>query len=279
MKTMPGAAQVVEFDPHSQRLLMNRSGRDAQGATWSRTTLWDLTTDQAVIERDLGQGVLAFQTDGTPLQLSWVAGQRAESLLRGELILAKIGAEIDSSKTCQRFRSPLEGLSDFRPITLSHQGSRLAAVAWPVRKQGDKFIVEGGVSTIAIWDVDARWDAGFKEPIRILKHKATQDLALSPDGRLLAAWDKSGEITVWTLPDGKEFRRFRVGRVPVSCLVFGRDPVWHEDDSVPPWLLAVGESSGLITVWDLSAHRPRSTCRGSEFGVHAMDFMRRWTLS
>ena len=60
--------------------------------------------------------------------------------------------------------------------------------------------------------------------------------------------------------------------MPVSCLAFGRDPVWRDDDSVPPWLLAVGESSGLITVWDLHGHRPRSTCRGSEFDVRAMDF-------
>ena len=94
---------VVQFDPHSERLLINRSGKDAQGATWTRTTLWNLTTDQAVVERNLGQGVLAFQTDETPLQLSWVRGQRAESFPCRELVLAKIAPKSTRVKSANAF--------------------------------------------------------------------------------------------------------------------------------------------------------------------------------
>jgi serine/threonine protein kinase/WD40 repeat protein len=262
IKTLPGAAHVLEFDPGSKRLLIFRGGVDETKKPWFRTTLWDRTTYRTLVERDLGAGVLAFRPDGTPLQLSWVYGDLPKSKLFTKLRLF----HVTSGEILREYRSPLEGLSHLRAIALSRQGSRLAAVALPVHQNGGALIPDGDTTTIAVWD------AASDKPIQTLKHKATQDILLSPDGRLLAAWDTEGEITVWTLPDGKELRRFRVGRAPVLCLAFGRDPVWHEDGSAPPWLLAVGESHGLVTVWDLRAQRPRSVCRGSKFDVRAMDF-------
>src|SRR5262249_52235536 len=101
-----------------------------------------------------------------------------------------------------------------------------------------------------------------------------EGLVLSTDGRVLAAWDEGGEITVWLLPEGKPITTFRVSRSRVGCLAFGRDPLWHDSPALalPPWLLAVGDSGGLITVWDLFAHRPRSICRGSSYEINALAF-------
>jgi len=262
VKTLPVAARAVEFDPRSDRLLIFRTSEVLKGKPWFRTTLWDRTTYQTVLERDLGPGVLAFRPDGTPLQLSWVHEEPPKSRLSTKLRLFNV----TTGEILREYRSPLGGLTDLQAIALSRQGSRFAAVSVAVHREGDNFIPDGDDRTIAAWD------AASDKPIHTLKHQATQDLILSPDGRLLAAWDVAGEITVWTLPDGKELSRFRVGRAPLFCLAFGRDPVWHEDSSVPPWLLAVGESSGLITVWDLRAGRPRSVCRGSIYEVRALDF-------
>jgi len=257
VKTIPGAARVVEFDPRSEHLLIVRAGHDEKRKPWFRTLLWDRTTYRTLVERDLGDGVIAFWPDGTPLQASW---ERDDP---GRLRLYDVG----SGTELRRFRSPLEGSSVFRAITLSRTGSHLAAVAFRARKQGESLDVDTqAATTIAVWD------AASGQQLGNLEHKATQDVALSPDGRLLAAWNFEGEITVWTIPDRKLLSRFRVGRAPVFCLTFGRDPVWHEDHSVPPWLLAVGESTGLVTIWDLPHQRPRSTCRGSTFDVSAMDF-------
>ena len=227
-----------------------------------RTTIWDRTNEKVIVERDLGNGVVAFGPDDTPLQLSWVRDDPLESGPSMKLRLSNV----TSGAIVRDYQSPLDGLSDLPAITLSRTGSHLAAVAVSVRQNGNKFVSEGDDSTIAVWEVASQ------KPIRIFKHKASQDLVLSPDGRLLAAWDLMGEITVWTVADGNELRRFRVGRAPVFCLTFGRDPIWQVDQSAPNWLLAVGESSGLITVWDLRAHRPRSVCRGSSFDVRAIDF-------
>jgi hypothetical protein len=148
--------------------------------------------------------------------------------------------DVISGTEVRAFRSPLAGPSALPALTLSRDGSRLAAMACPVHQENEKLVLErDGNTSIAVWE------AASEPPIKVLEHKATQDVVLSPDGRLFAAWDSTGEIMVWTLPDGKRFSSFRVGRCPVSCLAFGRAQVWRENDSVAPWLLSVAESSGL----------------------------------
>ena len=264
VRTMPGPAQVVEFNPNSERLLLFRMGELEKGKPWSRTTLWDCTTDRTLVERDLGEGILAFRPDGTPLQLSWVREEPPKPRHSMKLRLF----DVTSGDILGEYRSPLGGLSDLQAFALSRDGSQLAAVAIPVRQDGDKLISDDDNTTIAVWD------AASDKPTHTLKHKATQGLVLSPDGRLLAAWDREGETTVWTLPEGRLLTRLRVGRCPVSSLAFGRDPVWHDGEkaSGPSWRLAVGESDGLITIWDLRTGRRRSVCRGTSYEVRALDF-------
>jgi WD40 repeat protein len=254
LKSIPGFAPDVKFDPQSKHLLFVRGDLDEMKRPRIRTMLWDRAADRMIAERDLGQGVVAFRPDGTPIQASRDAADKSRVRL----------LDVSSGEEIRTLRSPLEGPSIVSAITLSRDGSRLAAVVRPGKEDPDD--PRDGPTTLVAWDVSS------DRPLRTLAHKATQGVVLSPDGRFLAAWDSSGEITVWTLPDGKELPRFHVGRMPVSCLAFGRDPVWHDDGPAPPWLLAVGESSGLITVWDLDANRPRSICRGSNFGVDSMDF-------
>jgi serine/threonine protein kinase/WD40 repeat protein len=255
-KYLPGAVGPVAFDSTSERVLNVRSGIDQQGRPWSQTILWERATQRTLVERDLGDGFPAFRPDGTPIQLSWDRNDPARLHLH----------DVKSGRAMRTFRSPLAGLSALTLVTLSRDGSRLAAVACPARREKKVVVPErAGKTSIVV-------DAAFDQSIKTLEHKATQDLVLSPDGRLLAAWDATGVITVWTMPDGKRLSSFRVGRCPVSCLAFGRDPVWHEDVSAAPWLLAVAESSALVTIWDLSQNRARNVCHGSEFGVGAMDF-------
>jgi serine/threonine protein kinase/WD40 repeat protein len=272
VKTAQLRADVVAFDPHSKWLLACGWRQSQPGQTSARTVLWDLTADKLVVDRDLGDGMVAVQNDGSPLQLSFAKELPKESGRYQELVLFKVSADKAAQDLNQRFRSPVKEATDLRAIAISREGSRLAAAAWPPLENSDLLAIAGRETTIAVWDVDSRWDGAFKEPIKVLKHSGTQGLVLSPDGRLLAAWDVSAEITVWTLPDARQLTRFRVGRAPVNNAAFGRDPFWHEDSSVPPWVLAVGDSSTLITVWDLRANRPRNLCSGTDFSVGALDF-------
>jgi len=262
VKSFQSAAESLEFSPNSEQLLMVQSPSDDQGA--HRTTLWDRTSDQVILQRELGSGVVTFRPEGVPLQLSRVPEMSVPELTK-ELQLY----DVASGNVLHTFQSPLEGLSDLQAIALADRGSHLAAVAVPCRKEAEQLLHDRDACVIVVWNADS------EAPIVKLQGQSIrqiQGLILSPDGRLLAAWDDSGEVIVWTLPDGREHARFRVGRMPISCLAFGREPVWQEDPSAFPWLLAIGESSGLITIWDLNAKRPRSVCRGSPFTVRAMDF-------
>ena len=243
-KTFPGWFQQVAFDPRANRLLIHGIGPKVQGRPTFLTALWDRATDMIVVEKDLGRGVIAFHEDGTPLQLSQ----------SGEDPAALTLYDVTSSRPLHQFRSPGQSLSNITALTLSRTGKHLAVVARPVHKGPDGRSVPIGVATTL-----AVWNAASGDLVGTLDHKATVGLVLSPDGRLLAAWDEAGEITVWLLPEGRALTHFRVSRARVNCLAFGRDPVWHARPAVnlPPWLLAVGDSGGLITVWDLSTNQAR----------------------
>jgi serine/threonine protein kinase/WD40 repeat protein len=262
--TMRHPAQSVAFDPLSARVLVTRLDTESmrRGRPWTRTTLFDRTPDRVLAERDLGLGVVGFGPDGTPLQLSWVRGQGPGPPSRTSLKLF----DVASGRALHEYRPEVPGPFDITAIALARLGSRLAAVSVPVRPKSGELAPDDRNKTITVWDV------GPGRPVRTLGHGRTQDLTLSPDGRMLAAWDTAGEVSVWALPDGKPLGRFRVGRMPVTCLAFGRDPYWYGDESVPPWVLTVGESSGLVTVWDLRLARPRSVCRGTSFTVTGLDF-------
>ena len=258
-KTIPRPFQQVAFGRRANRLLMHGQGPIAQGRPTHITALWDGATDTIMVEKDLGPGVIAFRDDGAPLQLSQDREDPAALTLY----------DVTTSRSLHQFRSPRQGLSAITALTLSRTGKHLAVVARPMQEEPNGTLVtDGEGSSLAVWD------AGTGERVITLAHKATVDLVLSPDGRLLAAWDEAGEITVWLVPEGKPLRLFHVSRSHVKCLAFGHDPVWRErrESDLPPWLLAVGDSGGLITVWDLFANQPRSICRGSSYEINALDF-------
>jgi serine/threonine protein kinase/WD40 repeat protein len=258
-KSFPRAVQQVALDPKGDRLLMHADGPETNGHPTSVTLLWDGATDTMVVEKDLGSGVVTFRDDGTPIQLSHNGDGAAVLTLY----------DVSTSRPLHQFRSARAGSSANTASALSRSGRHVAAVTRSVRIEPDgRTIPVGDATTLAVWD------ATSGDQVRTVEHKKTVGLVLSPDGRLLAAWDEASEVTVWLLPTGKPLAHFRVSRAPVKCLAFGRDPVWHDTPGLqlPPWLLAAGDSGGLITVWDLSANRQRSICRGSLYEVNALDF-------
>jgi serine/threonine protein kinase/WD40 repeat protein len=262
VKSFPDDASQIAFNDTSDRLLMVHEG-DGPPDRRFRTTLFDRATDQVLVQRDLGPGVVAFRGGGTPLQLSCDLKDQARLRL----------FDVASGKELHTLGSSLEGLSAITAIALSGDGLHCAAVARPLHQEEGQVKFAGDAVSIMVWDTASG------QLVRRLEHQAALDVVFSPDHQLLAAWSDSGEITVWSLPEGRRVTSFRVGRCPVYFLAFGRDPVWSDekgalgqDGANRSWLLAVGESSGLITVWDLRAGRPRIVCRGSSYEVRSMAF-------
>ena len=88
------------------------------------------------------------------------------------------------------------------------------------------------------------------------------EVALAPEGGLLALGLEDGHITVWCLPQGNPLDSMRFDRNPIQRLSFGRDPVRRQGGSAAGsgWLLASGDRGGGLVVWDVASHTPRSIC-------------------
>src|SRR5262249_10521460 len=99
-------------------------------------------------------------------------------------------------------------------------------------------------------------------------------VALSEDKSLLAAGHREGEITLRSFPQGKEITKLRADRMRITCLAFQKDRLRREGPANPTkgWLLAAGDSSATVTLWDCEMRAQRATCRGSDHHVHAVAF-------
>jgi WD40 repeat protein len=189
---------------------------------------------------------VGWAPDGTPVQL--VAGTNC-CILRE----ARTGREI------QAFRFPARHVvvGENGPVLgMLPDGSRVAAV-----------VSNGADSSVVAWETATR--AVLSEA-----SGTASSLAFSPDGGCLACGGLEGEITVRSLPglQPTQVLRTRVWRAPVLALAFTADPLipYEATAQTNRWLLASGNRSGAIAIWDVSAGQPPAWCRGSPYGVFSL---------
>ncbi len=152
------------------------------------------------------------------------------------------------STTVEARDSLLRALEHFpRLITFLHgnQGPVLTVAFSPA----DDTLISGGQDgTIRRWAVaghDGRW-APIGLPLRSYTGNVTT-MALSHDGRTLAAADSTGTIQFWDLPSGRPAGALPADQ-PESTTNLAFSP------AAP--LLAFGGSDGAIHLWDVSHGRP-----------------------
>jgi serine/threonine protein kinase/WD40 repeat protein len=244
VKRLPHTAASLAFDRQGKRLLLG-GWEDPNTKRDEPARLWDATTDTLVASTRPGAGVVAFRDDGTPLHLAPLADDPATLSLWDMAKQAEL----------RRFRVPIEGKLVGMAYALGRDGSLVGGLA----------ATAGGSGRIAIWD------AATGELKQTLAHPAG-DLEFSPDGRLLAAWDLEGTITVWSLPEAEPVATLRAGHMPVRCVAFGRDPLRRArpGPAHEGWLLVAGDAGGVVTVWDLQTRQPRASCFGSAYIVYGL---------
>jgi WD40 repeat protein len=241
-------ASSVAFDIIGQRLLLGgvtalpSHNRPAEGAK-----VWDRQRDKMLhVSSQTCDGPVAFRADGTPLQL--VADVRN----RHAVVLWDVAGD----RLVREFRlatgGPPEALTAYNhpALVLTADGATVAA-AFP---RPDK--------TAAL----AVWDAATGNLLYQTVDKASA-LAVAPGRTLLAQGDADGRIVIRSLPKGEILATLKADRAAITCLAFERDRRRKavQPSAVAGWLLAAGDESGTVTVWDCEARIPRCECRGSSY--------------
>jgi serine/threonine protein kinase/WD40 repeat protein len=235
-REFPGAASSVALDAEGKRLLMGGSGDKP-------ARLWDGSEQPPAESKLRGAGPVAFAADGTPLQLV-LKEER-------ELVLWNVA----TNQQVRAFTLPADEMR-ITALELSAEGSLIGACG-----QSN----DGAKGLIAIWNRD-----NGEMVLRL--DRVASAISFSPDGALLAAGDSTGRSAVWRIADGSTVAdELSADRAGIMALAFGRDPRTAGQPQ-PRWLLAAGDDSGTITIWNLARKSPRTFCRGSVHHIHSLEF-------
>jgi WD40 repeat protein len=232
-------ASWAAFSPDGKRLLLGGANA-GPGQAPRPARIWDRATDTAVTSRQAGPGPVVFRRDGTPLQM--VPRDTPATLLVWDVDRQRPVGE------CRFAGEP-------SPAALLRNGHRLPVAA--VSADARRVAAAAGADSrgvVAVWDV-----ASGQQLLQLAA--IPHALALAPDGGLLAAGDRQGHVTVWSVPEGKLLADFQE-RLTVFSLAFSPDGR----------RLACGTEGGSLTVWDWLARRALCHCRGSGYDVAVVAF-------
>jgi serine/threonine protein kinase/WD40 repeat protein len=246
-------ASGLAFDRKGQRLLIGGWEKDV-------ARVWNSPADpEPVFSKQAGAGPVAFRDD-TPLQLVQSPDDSGALLLW----------DVNRQKTLQTFRLQQDGAlgaavggsvraaskvltPNLHDLALAADGTLVAAA----------FTARSGQNRVVVWE------AASGKRVKQWETEA-RALAFSPDGKLLAAGDAKGNLTVWSLPKGDKIATLKSDRTLIQSLAFGRDV--RRGLGGPGWFLAAGHKGGVVTIWDLLTRVPRAYCRGSQYDIYALDF-------
>jgi len=191
-----------------------------------------------------GEGPVCWPDTDVPLQLAVVSSQ---VVLREALtgVVRRQFLQLDAA----------ESSSYSRPLLALAPDGRNAAAA-----------VNGNVLV---------WSAEAAESVGELPARATA-LTFSPDGSRLGVGEEDGTTRVFFVPGlTNEVVVVRATRTtPIRALAFVRDPLTPYDRRRDPnsWLLAIGDQSKAINIWDLQKRQSPIPCLGPIWQLTALAF-------
>jgi serine/threonine protein kinase/WD40 repeat protein len=235
------SASSVAFDAQGKRLLIGGASTykhyDAEPAK-----VWDSETRAVMaVSNRMEAGPVAFSPDGTPWQL--IGGEGASlQLWDVEKKVEIIRYDFDPNQP----RVVRFGLDGHRfPVAMTGDASVVAAAG----------ITDEGKAVMAVWQ--------GKAGARMLDLPAEATcLAFSRDGQHLAAGDRSGKVTIWSVTGSQPLQPIPASKLTIRSLAFSPDGR----------RLAIGDSGGLIAVWRLDSQLLPLQCPGSSHDVFALTF-------
>jgi WD40 repeat protein len=149
-----------------------------------------------------------------------------------------------------------DGKASQRSIS-AHNGAVTAALFTP---NGGQIASRGGDGTIKIWDSST---GALLRTFQVGKPPGGScSLAVSPDGRLIAAGTVNREIKLWSLADGTELRSLTGHAGAVNAVAFSPDGR----------TVASGSTDKTIKLWDVTSGRELGTLTGHTSSIACLAF-------
>jgi WD40 repeat protein len=124
---------------------------------------------------------------------------------------------------------------------LAVEGLPLRRLAWSAGGRRLAATGEGSPAVVLVWEVPEGGRGATARPLPRLEGGSGEGVALSPDGRLVAATEDEGAL-VWEAATGRLLRRFKAGDSSTRPLAFTPDGR----------RLLAGCSDGGVRLWDVS---------------------------
>lgn len=238
-----GAASV-RFDQQGTRLLMGGMGDGAK--------LWDSPTAKLHTASGTNGGAVAFLENGSAVQL--LLDVEPASLVLADVVTSQV---VSTWNLPELMTADVRRKEALRHEVLTPDGSTCILV---LANQA------GGETIVALTATEVRTMANSA---------GVTAVAVSADGSLVAIAESTGRVCVWQTRDGKRMAEFQAGRNEICSLALHqtvRLPESSRTGTNGVWLVAVGDSGGVITLWDLRTQTVSTYCHGSEHRVFAIAF-------
>jgi len=231
---------AIAFDPRSDRVMIG-GWTDPQGRRMQPAKVWSSISDELIESPRTEDGLVAFSTNGHPVQLLRT---------NGALVLW----DLETKSEVWRAAAPGDPL-DPPPVALATDASLIAAA--------EKAAPERPRTRI--------WRANSVAPI-LETGFAAEAIAFSPSGEFVAlANSATRRLEVHSLSTLQTVAELPTDALPLCGLAFGRNAK-PGSEPLSHFLLAAGDSGGTVTVWNLRTRMPLSHCRGMARKVNALAF-------